>query len=266
METYIFQQIRAEANKCTVQKHQRNGSSIVCCIGCFNPSLSHQIVNLFHECGHGQCLGIITVNVSVRVEFGSRSNHHRDKTFLEPSFNDPTTSRFAFESMTSVRPPHQHVWFMAPCVPSFPLVCRVLHLVHGSICREIDVFVVFPFPPNHAVRCGCARGPSIIHHTDCNVQIISSNLCLSGSDMAAIPDTCLAMVSLSTMISNDLGPRGQIASSGKWAEIVLEMQPLLPHSFGGNGLSSTLCFFAANEDVWIGVVSVASLNLNHRGS
>ena len=168
MEKYIFPQIRAEANKCTVQKSQRNGTSIVCCIGCFNPSLSHQIVHLFHECGQCQCLGIITVNVCVRLEFGSRSNDHRDRTFLEPSFNDPTTSRFAFESMTSVRPPHQHVWFMAPCVPSFPIVCRVLHLVHGSIGQEIGFFVVFPFPPNDAVRCGCARGPSIIQHTDCN--------------------------------------------------------------------------------------------------
>ena len=172
MEKYIFPQIRAEANKCTVQKSQRNGSSIVCCIGCFNPSLSNQIVNLFHECGQCQCLGIITVNVSVRVEFGSRSNHHRDRTFLEPSFNDPTTSRFAFESMTSVRPPHQHVWFMAPYVPSFPNVCRVLYLVHGYICQEICFVVVSPFPPNDAVRCGCARGPSIIHHTDLNFCIL----------------------------------------------------------------------------------------------
>ena len=134
MEKYIFQQTRTEANKCTVQKNQCTGSSDVCCIGCMNPSLSYQIVNLLHECGQCQHLCGITVNVSVRVECGASCNHHREGTPREPSFDDPTTSIFAFESMTSVRPPHQHVWLFAPCVPSFPNMCGVLHLLHGCVC------------------------------------------------------------------------------------------------------------------------------------
>ena len=86
-------------------------------IGCMNPSI------------------LVLSGGRFMFEYGANSNHRKERISLEPSFDDPTTSRFAFESVTSVRPPHQYVCPCAPCVPSLPNICWVFHLVNGCVCQ-----------------------------------------------------------------------------------------------------------------------------------
>ena len=93
-------------------------------IGCMNPSI------------------LVLSGGRFMFEYGANSNHRKEIISLEPSFDDPTTSRFAFESVTSVRPPHQYVCPFAPCVPSLPNICWVFHLVHGCVCQEVS-FALF---------------------------------------------------------------------------------------------------------------------------
>ena len=96
------------------------------------------------------------------------------------------------------------------------------------------------------------------------LQIISSNRCLSGSSIDAVPDTCLARSSLSTIIAKDLAPKGQCSSPGRCAESADEMCPLMLHSLHNSGLHSIIRCLIAKVD-WIVVLLVSVLSLFQRG-